>query len=78
VAGWTPLLCACINGHAPVVKSLIAAGANIRAKDRAGRTAMDVASEGSHSEIADLLLEAATRPPPVESPPRRQPGRRRP
>ena len=42
-AGWTPLICACFNGHTPIVKLLLAAGADVNAKDGAGRTPLRVA-----------------------------------
>ena len=37
--GLTALMVAGVHGHADVVKVLIAAGANVSAKDAAGRTA---------------------------------------
>lgn len=41
--GLTALMVAVAHGHADVVKVLIAAGANVSAKDAAGRTAADMA-----------------------------------
>ena len=59
--GWTPLICACTNGHTPIVKLLLAGGANVDAKDRAGRTPLRVASDVGHKETARALMEAGAR-----------------
>ena len=42
--GWTPLHYAAFNGQTAVVEGLIAKGAHIGARDRFGRTALDLAT----------------------------------
>ena len=36
ISGWTPLICASINDHLPVVKFLLKHKANVKAKDNNG------------------------------------------
>ncbi|CAK8696024.1 unnamed protein product [Clavelina lepadiformis] len=44
---WTPLHAACFQEHDKVVDLLIEKGANVRAKDKQGRTCVDIASASS-------------------------------
>ncbi|MBN2317040.1 MAG: ankyrin repeat domain-containing protein [Sedimentisphaerales bacterium] len=54
-SGWTPLLLACRYGKKEIVELLLANGAEINAKNNAGSTALDIASQGKHTEIVELL-----------------------
>jgi ankyrin repeat protein len=54
--GWTPLMVAASNGHKEIANLLIANGANVNAKDAAGRTPLYNASWNSHWETAELLI----------------------
>jgi len=51
---WTPLNYAAHGGHKEVAELLIAAGADVNARDEDGKTPFDVAS---NDETADLLRE---------------------
>ena len=59
--GWMPLIMASIYGHVEVIRALLAAGANKRRVDNAGRTAHDFAGTaasappGSRAAIRALL-----------------------
>ncbi|MCC6003743.1 MAG: ankyrin repeat domain-containing protein [Thermofilum sp.] len=56
--GWlaqTPLHWAAINGHADVVKLLLENGADPSIKDKNGKTALDVAREGGHADVAEII-----------------------
>ena len=55
VNGWTPLFIACINGHLPVVKLLLEAGATQRLCDLAGWTEKEHAVFRGHMKVAKLL-----------------------
>ena len=55
VFGWTPLFIACINGHLPVVRLLLEAGAEQRLCDRAGWTEKEHAVFRGHMKVAELL-----------------------
>jgi uncharacterized protein len=62
--GWTPLIHAAKRGHLDVVRCLLAAGAQVDARDaaRAGNTALaEVAAECS-LEMAKALVEAGADP----------------
>ncbi|HEV2547810.1 MAG TPA: ankyrin repeat domain-containing protein [Stellaceae bacterium] len=62
--GWTPLIHAAKRGHVDVVRCLLAAGAQVDARDeaRAGNTALaEVAAECS-LEMAKALVEAGADP----------------
>jgi len=63
----TPLMMAASRGNMPLVKVLLAAAANPRLTDRSGRTAQDFALKKGHSEVAELLADAA--PPKASSAP---------
>ena len=55
VNGWTPLFIACINGHLPIVKLLLEAGATQRLCDLAGWTEKEHAVFRGHMKVAKLL-----------------------
>ena len=55
--GMTPLLWACMKGHATVVELLLAhANTCCTGMDAAGRTALSHASGGGHADIVQILL----------------------
>ena len=58
LAGLTALMAASWEGHAEVVKELLAAGANVNTRARDGRTALMFASYHGHPEVVKLLLKA--------------------
>jgi len=56
--GWlaqTPLHWAAISGHADVVKLLLENDADPSIKDKNGKTALDVAREGGHVDVAEII-----------------------
>ncbi len=53
--GWTPLCIACINGHLPIVKLLLEAGAERRLCDLAGWTEKEHAVFRGHMKVAEIL-----------------------
>ncbi len=53
----TALMVAAENGHAPVVRMLLQAGANGNAQQSRGWTALMYAAERGHKEVVDALLE---------------------
>jgi ankyrin repeat protein len=57
-------------GNTPLVKVLLAAGANVRIANATGATALSEATDGGHDEIVALLRAAgaATDGLPVERP----------
>jgi len=55
VRGMTPLMVAASQGHADMAIRLINNGADVNAKNKAGQTALDLAREGNHYEIVELL-----------------------
>ena len=57
-SGLTPLIEAASHGNVDAVKSLLAAGANVNAEDKYGRSALNDASDGGYTEIVKLLLAA--------------------
>ena len=68
VLGVTPLMVAAANGHAPVVRLLLLAGADKSAEDADGLKAYEWA-EGQ-PQIREMLMVGAPKPrPPVESRP---------
>ncbi len=54
--GWTPLMVAAFHGHKDIAELLIANGANVNAKDAAGRTPLYIAAMESHMETVELLV----------------------
>ena len=55
--GQTPLHQAAGNDHGEIAKTLLNAGAKVDIKDKMGRTALAVARQYAHTEIAEMLLE---------------------
>jgi len=53
----TPLHLAALAGHLPVVKALVARGANILEKDAFGQTPLDNARKNGHHSVAAYLAE---------------------
>src|ERR1035441_4161617 len=56
--GRTALIAASWAGHLDVVQTLLAAGANVNARDDQGRTALAIASERSFLDVVQALLAA--------------------
>ncbi|XP_016382132.1 KN motif and ankyrin repeat domain-containing protein 4-like isoform X2 [Sinocyclocheilus rhinocerous] len=55
-AGTTPLISACDRGHVSIVRILLEeANCDVNLKDKGGRSALSLATQASHTEIADLL-----------------------
>lgn len=61
-AGNTPLTMASAKGNPAVVRALLAADADVTAADAQGKTALALALENGHAEVAELLRSAASRP----------------
>lgn len=53
--GWTALHCAAIRGHADITEDLIAAGANIKAKDTDGKTPLYYAYKHGNASCANCM-----------------------
>jgi len=60
-AGSTALIYASEKGQVNVVKYLIKHGANINAKNKNGDTALSLAENNGHTEVARILREAGAR-----------------
>jgi ankyrin repeat protein len=58
--GNTPLIEAARMGHDDVVQVLLIAKADPNIKNKAGKTALQLASEGGHEESVALLTQAGT------------------
>ena len=54
----TDLIEAAARGRVAEVQRLLAAGADVRARDSSGRTALLAATQGNHEALARLLIEA--------------------
>lgn len=59
--GRTPLIVATMSGHTRIVGILLARGADVRAKDMEGWTAMRYARGFGHADIVALLAKAGAR-----------------
>lgn len=57
--GDTALMGAARNGHKEIVASLLGRGADVNVKDNRGRTALTLAVEEGHTQVASLLAKAA-------------------
>lgn len=57
---WTPLFVAAVDGHLPIVKLLIAAGADTERLDSSGWSAKEHAALRGHLEICKYILEEAS------------------
>ncbi|RHY31201.1 hypothetical protein DYB32_003682 [Aphanomyces invadans] len=55
--GNTPLLVACAQGHVECAKILIAVGANVDARNKAGSTALHCACEHGQMDVVAFLLD---------------------
>ena len=53
--GRTALIWAALNGHAAAIEALVAAGAEVEAKDDKGITALEIAELFEHEHAARLL-----------------------
>jgi ankyrin repeat protein len=53
--GWTALMAAARAGQAEAVRALLGAGADVTAKDKSGKTALDLADAQSHAAVARIL-----------------------
>ena len=56
----TPLMIASKKGYFEIAKVLLEAGANLRAEDECGNTALEIALQQGHQELSDYLLAART------------------
>ena len=59
--GITPLIASASEGHTEIVQALIAAGANVDAKDKDGTNALMAASARGHVDAVKALLEAGAK-----------------
>ncbi|EGZ08974.1 hypothetical protein PHYSODRAFT_318790 [Phytophthora sojae] len=59
----TPLMIASALGDAFLAKQLVAEGAPVKAKDKHGRTAMDIARQGTHFDTASALKAVCIKDP---------------
>ena len=70
--GWTALHLAALNGHLDIVSILLNKGAATAARNREGKTALDIAREEGHDRIAAIILETefqGAEAPDLPSPP---------
>ncbi|PNH08660.1 Ankyrin repeat domain-containing protein [Tetrabaena socialis] len=58
LVGDTALMMACANGDTEVAKALLAASADVNARNSDGDTALFVACKEGHAEVATILLAA--------------------
>ena len=61
--GNTPLTIASAKGRSDIVRLLLAAKANVSAADDDGKTALMLALENNHAEVAKLLTSVTSAPP---------------
>lgn len=59
--GFTPLLSAVKSGNLPIVRKLLAKGANLDHKNNAGQTALKIANLNNHQAMVGLLERAGAR-----------------
>lgn len=55
ITGWTPLHVAAYAGNEEAAALLLSRGAQLHARDRLGRTALEIASEAGHQALVRLL-----------------------
>lgn len=60
--GWTALMSAAERGHTPLVKRLLAQGANPEAQSRSGWTALMCAAHSGYPDLLEALLAAGANP----------------
>lgn len=60
-SGWTPLMIAANEGHTTIVKTLLAAGAQVGMTDCDGWTPLLVAAQNGHTKTVQKLLKACVR-----------------
>ncbi len=58
VFGRTPLLATCSAGHYEMVKYLREAGANVKAADKTGATALHIAAQFGYTDICEELVDS--------------------
>lgn len=56
--GDTPLICACFQGHVPVIEFLLKKGAKVNHKGGGGFTALHRAAMAGHLKAAEALIKA--------------------
>ena len=54
---WTPMMKAAQNGHAEIVKILLARGADVNARDKGGYSALIVAAGDNRAGVISLLVK---------------------
>lgn len=54
----TPLIAAAFRGHTPVVSALLSAGADVRATNVQGRTALHLSADQDHADVVALLCRS--------------------
>ena len=57
--GWTALMMACDKGYVDCVRLLCEGGADVNVRSFDGYSAYSVAKEGEHTEICEILVQAA-------------------
>ncbi|KAF0247052.1 MAG: hypothetical protein FD180_169 [Planctomycetota bacterium] len=55
--GYTPLMTAAQNGNVTGVEVLLAAGASVEGKNNDGKTALELARDGKHQDVVEILEE---------------------
>jgi glycerophosphodiester phosphodiesterase len=66
--GWTPLFIACVDGHLPIVKLLIQAGAESNKADLSGWLPIEHAALRGHLTISSMLAELNPTPTTLDVP----------